>query len=264
MHRQPKSFRSLFLSDIHLGNPGCQAAMLLEFLRNHVARTLYLVGDIVDVENLARRFFRPQTHNDVLRAMLDQARQGARIVYVPGNHDIQARAYCGLTFGRIEIRRQVLHTTAAGKRYLVMHGDEFDRHIDRHAWLHQIGALTYRQLVRINSGVNGWRERAGLGYWPIASVIKQRSRSARRYLEHFRASAMSFAEERQVNGCIVGHIHRPEILCRDGIDYLNCGDWVEHCSALAEHADGRMELPDWPTMQTNYPAGANRALPRAA
>jgi UDP-2,3-diacylglucosamine pyrophosphatase LpxH len=259
-----ESFRTLFLSDIHLGSPGCQADLLLRFLQQHSARTFFLVGDIVDAESMAQRFYWPQAHNEVLRALLDHARRGARLVYLPGNHDAQAHAWTGLTFGRIEIRRQAVHTTAAGKRYLVLHGDQFDRCLDRQDWLHRLGALSYRQLVRLNSRVNSWRQRSGLAYWPIASEIKHRSRHAREYIERFRAAAVAHAVRRRADGCIVGHIHRPEFREEAGVDYLNCGDWVEHCTALAEHADGRMVLLDWPTLDHAAAITRRRLLERAA
>lgn len=264
MPLQPKTVRALFLSDIHLGSPGCQATLLLGFLRSYTAATIYLVGDIVDAESLAQRFYWPQAHNDVLRALLGHARKGAQVIYIPGNHDIQARAYCGLNFGRIQLRRKAVHKTATGKRYLVMHGDRLDREIDGHAWLHRLGAFTYRHLVRLNGHVNAWREREGLGYWPLASIIKHRSRAARRYIERFRAAAIAHAAQRRLNGCIVGHIHRPEMVQAQGIDYLNCGDWVEHCTALAEHMDGRMELIDWPARVGGELVPAHRPVPRAA
>jgi UDP-2,3-diacylglucosamine pyrophosphatase LpxH len=248
VRQPPTCFRSLFISDVHLGNPGCQAEFLLEFLRRMNAETIYLVGDIVDAESLGRRFYWPKAHNDILRALLDHARRGTRVIYVPGNHDVQARAYCGLAFGPIEIRRQAIHETVQGKRYLVMHGDELDRHLDRRAWVHLIGALTYRQLVRLNSSVNGWRRRAGLDYWPVAAVLKRRSSAAQIYIERFRSAAVRRVLRLGLDGCILGHIHRPEIMSRDHIDYLNCGDWVEHCTAIAEDPQGRMHLIDWPAL----------------
>jgi UDP-2,3-diacylglucosamine pyrophosphatase LpxH len=256
--------RTLFLSDIHLGSPGCQAALLLKFLRHYNATRIYLVGDIVDAESLARRFFWPQAHNEVLRELLDHARQGTRIVYLPGNHDRQARAWCGLTFGQIEVRRHAVHLTASGRRYLVMHGDRLDRHLDRHSWMNRLGGQAYRQLLRLNSHVNARRHRAGLGYWPLASIIKHRSAAVRRYIERFRRAAIDHATQRKVDGCIVGHIHRPEIVRSGSLEYLNCGDWVEHCTALAEHTDGRMELIDWPALAAGEPAAGNRLLPQAA
>jgi UDP-2,3-diacylglucosamine pyrophosphatase LpxH len=245
LHHDRDPFRTLFISDVHLGSPGCRAEMLLEFLQRIRAETLFLVGDIVDVESLSQRFFWPQHHNDVLRAFLAHARRGTRVVYIPGNHDIQARAYAGLNFGRVEIRRHAIHESAAGKKYLVMHGDELDQHLRRDAWRHRLGSLAYRHLLKLNGHVNDQRRKAGLNYWPLASSLKHRSRAAQAYMENFRAAAIACAASRGVDGCITGHIHRPEIYVAEGIEYLNCGDWVEHCTGLAEHTDGRLELIDW-------------------
>lgn len=261
----PQHVRTLFLSDIHLGSPGCQSGLLLKFLQHFSADRIYLVGDIVDAESLSQRFYWPQEHNEVLRRLLDHARRGARIVYLPGNHDLQARAWSGLAFGQVEIRRRALHLSATGRRYLIMHGDRLDRHLDRHAWLNRLGAQAYRHLVRLNSQVNARRDRAGLGYWPLASMLKQRSARVRRYIERFRLAAIDHTVQRKLDGCIVGHIHRPEVDRTGPVEYLNCGDWVEHCTALAEHTDGSMELIDWPTLLTGTgKTHERRLLPQAA
>lgn len=237
-------YRAVFISDVHLGSAGCQATQLLEFLTKVRSDALYLVGDIVDLESLSRRFYWPQVHNDVLRAILGHARRGMRVVYVPGNHDIQARAWSGRRFGRVEVRRQLVHNSADGRRLLVMHGDALDRSIGRDTWLSQAGSAAYRQLVRVNNGVNGLRQWAGLDYWPLASALKHRSRAARQYMSRFRDRALALTRERGFDGCVMGHIHRPEIVTRDGVTYMNCGDWVEHCTALVEYADGRFDVLD--------------------
>lgn len=254
MQNAGSGYRTLFISDVHLGSPGCRAGKLLEFLRATPAQAIFLVGDIVDCESLARRFFWPRAHAEVVRTLLTASRRGTRVVYVPGNHDMPARAWCGLKLGRIEFRREVVHRTADGRRLLVMHGDEFDRHLGRGGWLNRLGSLAYRQLVALNAGVDDWRERAGLSYWPVASSIKHRSGRARAYIDAFRGLALAHAGARGLDGCVTGHIHRPEIHAAGGLDYLNCGDWVEHCTALAERHDGRIELVDW--------AGAHRAIVR--
>lgn len=267
MTPEPLVCRTVFLSDVHLGSAGCQAARLLDFLGRVRPQTLYLVGDIVDMESLSRRFFWPQAHNDVLRAFLGAAKRGTRVVYVPGNHDLPARGYAGLKFGRVEIRREALHETATGRRLLVMHGDALDGHLDRDAWLNRLGAFAYRHLLRLNSRVNRWRDRAGLGYWALASDLKHRSRAAQLYMDRFRELAVAHARERQFDGCIVGHIHRPGTSEHDGITYMNCGDWVEHCTALVEHADGRFELIDWARGNVAALLAGERCadtLPRAA
>lgn len=258
-------FRTVFVADVHLGSIGCQAEKLAGFLARIHADTLYLVGDIVDLESLSRRFFWPQAHNDVLRALLGHARRGSRVIYVPGNHDVAARAYGGLTFGRVEIRREVVHEGAGGQRLLVMHGDALDRHLGRDAWLSQVGSVAYRHLLHLNGRINRWRARAGLGYWPLASTLKHRSRAARAYMGRFRDAALAHARARAFDGCILGHIHRPEVHEREGVTYMNCGDWVEHCTALVEHADGRFELLDGSQAQAGSSLDAGRrALPRAA
>jgi UDP-2,3-diacylglucosamine pyrophosphatase LpxH len=256
-------YRTVFISDVHLGSPGCRATQLLRFLDAVAAETLYLVGDIVDAESLARRFYWPDAHNEVLARLLAAARGGTRVIYVPGNHDAQARAFCGQRLGRIEVQRHALHAAADGRRYLVVHGDEFDAHLGRGTdWSHRIGALVYRQLLRLNGRVNDWRDRAGRDYWPVASAIKHRSVRAVRYMERFRAAALAAAAARGVDGCVVGHIHRPEAFESAATAYLNCGDWVEHCTALGERADGRVELVNGAAAP--LPAVAAAPLPRAA
>lgn len=245
MAHEHVELRTVFISDVHLGSTGCQAAMLLDFLATIRPQTLYLVGDIVDLESLAERFYWPQIHNDVLREILSHARRGVRVVYVPGNHDIQARDFCGLNFGRVEIHHELVHVTAAGRRLLVMHGDVLDRQLDRAAWLHRVGSFAYRWLIWLNSRINAWRLRSGRGYWPIASALKHRSSTVQAYMRRFRTAALTHTREQGVDGCVMGHIHRPEVLESDGTLYMNCGDWVEHCTALVEHADGQIELLDW-------------------
>lgn len=245
MSKYPENLRTVFISDVHLGSAGCRARMLAEFLRRTTARTIFLVGDIVDAEALSRRWYWPKAHEDVVQTLFTLARRGHRVVYIPGNHDNLVRAYYGMRFGRIEVRRQAVHETADGRRLLVMHGDEFDRYLDRDTLLTRLGALIYNQLLTLNSRVNDWRERAGRPYWPIASAIKHKSSKAHAYMEAFRATAIEHARARGFDGCVTGHIHRPEIHDAGGTAYLNCGDWVEHCTAVGEHADGRMELIEW-------------------
>jgi UDP-2,3-diacylglucosamine pyrophosphatase LpxH len=238
----PRPWRSVFLSDVHLGSAGCRAAHLLRFLDGIDTERLYLVGDIIDAESLSERFFWPRLHNEVMNRLFRLAQAGMRVVYIPGNHDACARAHVGLRIGRIEIHRHAVHLAGNGRRYLVMHGDEFDHHLDRRSWQNQLGAVVYRQLVRVNSSVNDWRDRNGRVYLPLASAIKQRSSRARRYIEQYRAACLASAAARGLDGAITGHIHRPEIHGSAGQLYMNCGDWVEHCTAIGEDEDGRFEL----------------------
>ena len=237
-----RHYRSLFLSDIHLGYHGCNADLLLAFLRGSRTQNLYLVGDIVDLISLNNRPFWPQAHNDVIRAILGKAKHETRVVYIPGNHDAQFRDYCGLTFGNVEIRRRCIHTSLQGRRYLVTHGDEFDGHVACSAWRSAVGAFAYRRILYFNARINRARSRFGYPYWSLAAFIKEKSGSARRYIERYREAATAAAARRGLDGIICGHIHRPEVTQVDGIEYLNDGDWVDNCSLLVEHTDGQMEL----------------------
>lgn len=237
--------RSIFLSDIHLGNPGCHAELLLCFLRHVRTQNLFLIGDIIDLECMARKPWWAPTHTDVLRTVLGIARQGGRVVYIPGNHDARFRAHCGRTLAGIEIRRFVVHEGVTRRRYLLLHGDEFDGLLACGTGLARIGARAYRLVIRMNSRLNRLRQRLGYPYWPFASRVKQRFGSARQYMARFRDTVVHTARGCAVDGVVCGHIHQPEQLRVEGIEYLNTGDWVENCTAIVEHLDGRMELIDW-------------------
>lgn len=253
-------YRSIFLSDVHLGYHGCRAEALLNFLRHARTENLYLVGDIVDLVSLNRNFFWPQTHSDVIRTLLGKAKHATRIVYIPGNHDAMFRDYCGLRFGNVEVRRRCIHVTATGRRYLVTHGDEFDADVRLSPWKRCLGAFAYRRLMYINSKLNEVRQRLGCGYWSLASFLKSRSGSARRYIERYRKAAVFAATQRGLHGIICGHIHRPDAKLDRGIEYLNDGDWVEHCTALVEHLDGRLELLRWDEDAPAFSAAADVPL----
>jgi UDP-2,3-diacylglucosamine pyrophosphatase LpxH len=261
----PADVRTIFLSDIHLGSRGCRAQELLRFLGAHRAQTLYLVGDIIDVESLGQEVYWPAMHNEVLRVLLRLASEGTRIIYIPGNHDVLLRAYCGLRIGNIAVRRAAVHVDALGDRHLVIHGDEFDGIIACSAWLDWLGRGAYRAILRAHGLVNRWRMRLGYGYWPMATVLKHQSKAARRYIGRFREAAISTAAGCGLAGVICGHIHRPEASTHAAILYHNTGDWVEHCSALIEHHDGRLELTG-PEKLTNRITAPHRParIPRAA
>ena len=248
MDRQPPlmHFRSVFISDVHLGYHGCRAELLLSFLRATRTEQLYLVGDIVDLESLQNQFCWPQAHSDVIRTLLGKAKHGTRVVYVPGNHDHQFRDYCGLKFGNVEVRRRCLHTTANGDRYLVTHGDEFDCRVMLNPLLARVGNWLYQQLMFVHSQINHVRLRFDMGYWSLATFLKQRSGTAKRYIDRYKDAVTATANRRRLDGVICGHIHRPERDHRNGIAYINDGDWVENCTALVEHMDGSMELVHWP------------------
>lgn len=242
-------YRTLFLSDLHLGMRGCRAERVLDFLRHHEAETYILVGDVVDGWALARRWHWPQAHNDVIQKLLRLVRKGAHVVYVPGNHDGWARQFDGLAFGGVDVRRETVHVTADGRRLLVLHGDEFDGLIRLAPWLSVLGSRAYETAIRLNTVVAFARERLGYDYWSLAGALKSRTKTALQYVGRFEEAVARRAAREGVDGVVCGHIHRPEmrtIASADGPTlYLNCGDWVENCTALAEHVDGRIELLRW-------------------
>jgi UDP-2,3-diacylglucosamine pyrophosphatase LpxH len=242
---QPVRHRALFLSDIHLGTRAAQADALLEFLKHHEADVIYLVGDIIDFWRVKRGPVWPQSHNDVLQKLLRKVRKGTRIVFIPGNHDEALRDYCGMWFGGIEIHRDVVHIAADGRRYLVMHGDEFDVIVRYAKWLAFLGDRSYEFALWCNHPLNWLRRRLGFGYWSLSAYLKLRVKSAVNFIGEFENALAEEARRRHVNGVICGHIHHAADRAIDGIRYLNCGDWVESCTALAEDEHGRIRLIRW-------------------
>jgi UDP-2,3-diacylglucosamine pyrophosphatase LpxH len=238
-------FRSVFISDVHLGFRGCSAQYLLDFLHSVETDTLYLVGDIIDLWSLKRSFFWPQEHNDVIRTILGKAKAGTRVIYIPGNHDSVFREYHGLVFGNVEIHREIVHENADGRRFLVLHGDEFDSVIKASPLLEALGNRAYAFILRLNRYVNFFRRRFGFPYWSIAAFLKHKVKNAVTYIANFERALADEARRRGLDGTICGHIHRAEITDIDGILYCNDGDWVESCTVLTEDFDGRMALLRW-------------------
>lgn len=237
--------RAVFISDLHLGTPGCQAQALLEFLKAHPCDTLYLIGDIVDGWQLRKRWFWPQTHNDVVQKLLRRARKGCRIVFVPGNHDEFARGFVGHSFGGIEVQAEAVHTTADGRRLWVIHGDAFDGVIQCARWLAIVGDELYEFTLKLNRHLNRVRARLGLPYWSLSAYLKHKVKKAVNYVSDFERAVAAEARRRGFDGVVCGHIHRAEMRSIDGTLYCNDGDWVESRSALVEHRDGRLELVHW-------------------
>lgn len=237
--------RAMFISDAHLGTRGCQAAMLLDYLRHYDADTIYLVGDMIDGWRLRSGWYWPQLHNDVVQKLLRKVRKGARLVYVPGNHDEFLRDYVGGNFGDIEICDRVIHESADGTRMLVIHGDQFDI-VMRHArWLAFLGDGAYATALLANTWLNVARRRLGLTYWSLSAWAKLKVKDAVNFIGSFEELLASEARRHQVDGVICGHIHHAAMHDRFGVRYMNTGDWVESCTALVEHYDGRYQLLHW-------------------
>jgi UDP-2,3-diacylglucosamine pyrophosphatase LpxH len=258
----PRRYRAIFISDLHLGTPGCQANALLDFLKCHPSDYLYLVGDIVDGWQLRKRWYWPQSHNDVVQKLLRRARKGCRVVYVPGNHDEFARQFAGQHFGGIEVCEEAVHVTATGQRLWVVHGDRFDGVIQCAKWLALVGDALYEWTLRMNRHLNRLRGRLGLPYWSLSAYLKNKVKKALNYVTDFERAVAQEARRLGHDGVVCGHIHRAEMRDIDGVLYCNDGDWVESRTALVEHYDGRLELVQW-TPATTHTMG-HRALVEAA
>ena len=244
-----RHFRALFISDVHLGTKGSQADLLLDFLKYHDSDVLYLVGDIVDGWRLRSSWHWPQQHNDVVQKLLRKGRKGTKIIYLPGNHDEFLRDYYGTHFGGIEVVETCVHEAADGKRYLVIHGDVFDVVVRHAKWLAFLGDGAYTFALGVNTYVNLVRRKLGLTYWSLSQWAKQKVKNAVNYIGSFEEALADEAKRHKVDGVICGHIHHAMAHDRYGVRYINCGDWVESCTAVAEHEDGRMEIICWTRRQ---------------
>lgn len=238
--------RSLFLSDIHLGTRACQADRLLEFLREYDAENVFLIGDIVDFWAMRRSVNWSAAQNTFVQKVLRRARRGERVIFIPGNHDEVLRNYLGIALGDIEIVGEYTHTLADGRRFLLLHGDQFDQITRHHRWIAVLGDVMYDVLVRLNVILSYVRRRFGMTcYWSLAGYAKRRVKKAMQFIFDFEDSAIHAARQRGLDGIICGHIHSASLREADGIVYGNCGDWVDSCTALVEHGDGRLELIAW-------------------
>jgi len=248
--------RTVWISDLHLGTPGCQAGALLDFLKQVECDTLYLVGDIIDGWQLKRQWYWPQAHNDVVQKLLRKARKGTRVVFVPGNHDEFARKYLGHNFGGVEVLEEVIHTTADGRRLWVTHGDRFDGVIQCAKWLAYLGDWAYARALAWNHWLNSARARMGLPYWSLSRYLKLKVKRAVAYVDDFEAAVAREARSRGLDGVVCGHIHHAELREVEGVLYANDGDWVESLTALVEHADGQLEILDWSARLATRPLPA--------
>ncbi|MGB7405778.1 MAG: UDP-2,3-diacylglucosamine diphosphatase [Pacificimonas sp.] len=240
-----RRFRTIYISDVHLGTRGCNADLLIDFLDSTDSDTMYLVGDIIDGWRLRKSWHWPEKHNDVLWRILKRAKRGTDVVYIPGNHDEVFRQFAGMDFGGVKIRRKAIHETADGRRLLVCHGDEFDAVVLYARWLALLGDAAYIGMMKLNWLVNRVRARFGMPYWSLSKHAKHRVKNAVEFIGRFEEAVAKAARDRGLDGVVCGHIHTAEYRRIDGIDYYNDGDWVEGCNALVEHHDGRMEILNW-------------------
>lgn len=249
VHFEPQrvriALRTVWISDTHLGTAGCNAELLLDFLKSTDCEMLYLVGDIVDGWQLRKGWYWPPRHNDVVRCVLKKAKHGTRVVYVPGNHDEAFRDYVGLNLGGIELVPEAMHVTADGRRLLIVHGDEFDGVVLYAKWVALLGDSAYVLLLKLNRLLNWVRRRRGLPYWSLSGHLKKKVKNAVQFISSFEEVVAHAAQERGAQGVVCGHIHSAEIRRIGSVTYYNDGDWVESCTALVEHPDGRMEILDW-------------------
>jgi UDP-2,3-diacylglucosamine pyrophosphatase LpxH len=271
--RPKRKYRTIWISDVHLGTRGCNADMLVDFLRSVECETLYLVGDIVDGWRLRKGWFWPDAHNEVVRRVLKMAHRGTRVVFVAGNHDEMLRDYAGRTFGGVELVLEAVHETADGRRLLVTHGDSFDGVVLYAKWLAFLGDQAYGLLLRANIVMNAVRRRLHLPYWSLSAYMKKRVKNAVAFISSFEEAVATEAIHRGMDGVVCGHIHCAEIREFGGITYYNDGDWVESCTALAEDATGAMAIIDWAAekaaeQERERPLGAARpglpAVPETA
>lgn len=245
-----RRFRTIWISDVHLGTKGCNHELLIDFLDHTDSDTLYLVGDIIDGWRLRKKVYWPPEHNDIVWRILKRAKRGTRIVYIPGNHDEMVRPFSGMNFGGVEIMRAAFHETADGRRLMVLHGDEFDTIMLAHRWLAFVGDALYHLMMKLNSWVASLRSALGLPYWSLSKAAKHKVKNAVEFISKYEEVVARAAGERGVDGVVCGHIHTAEFRRFEyngrPIEYWNDGDWVEGCNALVEHADGRMEILNWP------------------
>jgi UDP-2,3-diacylglucosamine pyrophosphatase LpxH len=237
----PRCYRAAWISDAHLGTRGCNAAALLDFLRENDFETLYIVGDLIDIWSLRRGIYWPQQHNDVIQKILRKARKGTHVIYIPGNHDELMTDFCGV-YGNIEIKQRAIHVTAAGERILIIHGHELDAVVQNVKWLAFAGDLGYQFLLSLNPLINFVRRRFGLGYWSLSAYAKRRVKDAVSFIGKFEAAVAHYAERYDVDAVLCGHIHSAAIREFGKVSYYNCGDWVESCTALVESNDGIVSM----------------------
>lgn len=245
-------YRTIFISDLHLGSKGCQSSMLLDFLRNTRSDYLYLVGDIIDGWRLKNKWFWPQEHNDVVQKILRKARHGTKVYYVSGNHDELVRKFVPINLGEVNIVNETIHITADNKKLLILHGDKFDAIIRVAPWLAHLGDYAYDFALWINVTLNKIRKTLGYKYWSLSKFLKLKVKKAVSYINRYEEVVANYAFKKNMNGVVCGHIHHASDRIIGDVHYYNDGDWVENCSALVEHFDGKLELIYWKDIIETY------------
>lgn len=239
------NYRTVWISDVHLGTRGCKAEFLLDFLKHIECEHLYLVGDIIDFWKLKSGWYWPAMHNEVVRNVLEKANKGSRITYIPGNHDEFFRDYIGTFFNGIQIVKNAVHHSADGRTFLVLHGDEFDGVVCSSKWLAMLGSEAYDLLLILNRWFNHFRCKFGFPYWSLSAYLKHKVKNAVAFINHFEQVLTHEALSIGADGVICGHIHHAAIAAMERLLYCNCGDWVESCTALVEDHDGRLSIIRW-------------------
>jgi UDP-2,3-diacylglucosamine pyrophosphatase LpxH len=239
-------YRAIWISDVHLGTAGCQAKYLLDFLKHNESDKFYLVGDIIDGWQLRKRWYWPQSHNDVVQKLLRKARKGTEVIFIPGNHDEMARQFFGMNLGDIRIEEEVIHVMADGRRLWITHGDLFDGVMQYAKWLAYVGDTLYTFILWVNRWFNNIRSRLGLNYWSLSQYLKHSVKNAVSFIADFEKIMAREARIRGCDGVVCGHIHKAEIRMIDDILYCNDGDWVESLTALVEDMNGELRIVHWP------------------
>jgi len=259
--RKGRHYSAIFVSDTHLGTRAARVDLLLDFLKSTTCDTLFLVGDIIDHWQLKSRWYWNTEHNDVIRCVLKMAKHGAKVVYIPGNHDEGFRGFEGLNMAGVELAHEVIYESRSGKRYWVLHGDKFDGVVKYAKWLAHLGDHAYTLLLRLNTSLNWARRKLGYEYWSLSAFLKKKVKNAVEYIGKFEEAVAKEAERMGVDGVICGHIHQAEIRMFGPIEYMNDGDWVESCTALVEDMEGNFEILHWADEVAARQEKAQNAMP---
>ena len=239
-------YRTIWISDLHIGSTQCQADALLDFLKHNDSEKLYLVGDIIDFWSLSKKMYWPQDHNTIIQKFLRKARHGTQIIYIPGNHDENVRDYDNYVFGGIVVKKSDIHTTLLGKRYLIVHGDEYDTIAKHHKWIAKLGSVGYDLLIEINRFLRMVRQLFGVrSNFSLAAFVKFKVKNVVQFISDYEESIVHSLKNGNLDGVICGHIHHAEIKNIEGFQYVNTGDFVESCTAIVENHDGTLELLKW-------------------